>query len=622
MSLVADRSALAVTPGASATVVGRFLEVASIHADRTAVVTPTARHSYAELRGRAADLASSLREAGVGSGHVVALLQSTGVDLVASELAVLAVGAAYLPIAPDTPAQRITTLLHDASARVALVDREVEGVPHHIDVRTVATGRGSTLPDVAGAEDVAYVMHTSGSTGRPKGVVVPHRAILGRVCDVTYVDLGPETVVLQTGAMSFDAATFEVWGPLLNGGTLVLGDGQPPTARRVASAVSGDGVTLMFLTTALFNEIVDDDPTVFGACQVLVGGETNSPGHLARAARACPDATLRPVYGPTENTTFSTIAGPVDGTPLPRVPIGVPLDRSIALVLGPDLAEVADGQEGELWVGGVGLAQGYLGDPDLTAQRFRSHPRTGVPLYRTGDLARRADDGQLEHLGRIDDQVKIRGFRVEPGETAAVLGRLPGIEDAVVLVRDEVARGRELVAFVVAGGAFDADEVHAGLRERLPAHLLPAAYLAVDAFPLTPHHKVDRAALLARCEDAVRPRVATTPPTDRVDVAPVAEADRVERCVAAAFAAVLGLDRVTGDTDFFHAGGHSLLAMRVWSQIRQELGVEFELRTVLDHPTVAGLAAAVRDAPTASARPRLGRASTSTPQHQTSQETS
>jgi amino acid adenylation domain-containing protein len=580
------------------TVVARFLTVATERGDAPAVVTPEGADTYDDMARRAAVLARTLTDRGVTRGDLVGLVQHKTSDLVASQIAVLAVGAAYVPVAVNAPPSRVAGLLADAGARVVLAD----GFHHDgLVVVDVTTVRGSgncplALPDAARPDDPAYVMYTSGSTGQPKGVVVNHRAVLSRVVDVDYVTLGPGTATLQTGAVSFDAATFEVWAPLLNGGRLVLrGDAPAPDAKSMRAAVREHGALTVFLTTPLFNEIVDQDPSALDHCEVLVGGDTNSPRHVAAAAAACPDARIRPVYGPTECTTFATIAPPAGTTQHDRVPIGLPIDRTVAVVLNPDGEPVPDGETGELWLGGEGLALGYLNSPDLTEERFRlmDHLEPGLRLYRTGDLARWDESGQLQHVGRVDRQVKIRGFRVEPAEVEHAM-RLH-VADAVVLPVPSPSGQVELVAYFVAEDDVSLEALDADLSRALPDYLLPRRYRQVDAWPLTAHHKVDRDALS---------RLKGLPPRDTRG-AGEAPAGAHEEAVAAAFADVLGLAEVHRSTSFFDVGGHSLLAMRVWSRLRSDLGVDFELRTVLDHPTVAGLAEAVAKAPAAAPRPAL-----------------
>lgn len=578
------------------TVVATFLAVAAKQGDAPAVVTPQRADTYSDLARRAALLAQTLTARGVGRGQLVGLVQHKTTDLVASQLAVLAVGAAYVPIAVDAPPDRLAELLIAAGVRVVLADGVNPKGLDVVDVTAVRDDRSSpvALPDAALPHDPAYVMHTSGSTGRPKGVVVSHRAVLSRVVDVSYIALGPGTAVLQTGAVSFDAATFEVWAPLLNGGRLVLqGDELAPDAESVRAAVREHGALTIFLTTPLFNEIVDQDPAALDHCAVLVGGDTNSPRHLAAAAAACPDASIRPIYGPTECTTFATVGSPLGVTPLKRVPIGRPIDRTVAVVLDQWSNLLPDGDIGELWLGGEGLALGYLNSPHLTEERFQvmDHLQPGLRLYRTGDLARWDESGGLQHLGRVDRQVKIRGFRVEPAEVEHEM-RLH-VADAVVLAVPGPWGAVELVGYFIAEGAVSLEELDADLGRTLPDYLLPRRYRQVDAWPLTAHHKVDREALGQY--ETFAPR-----DTQGEREAPVG---RHEEAVAGAFADVLGLAEVYRTTSFFDAGGHSLLAMRVWSRLRNDLGVDFELRTVLDHPTVAGLAEAVAKAPVAEPRP-------------------
>ncbi|MBV9774839.1 MAG: amino acid adenylation domain-containing protein, partial [Gemmatimonadetes bacterium] len=433
---------------------------------------------------------------------------------------------------------------------------------------------------------LAYVIYTSGSTGTPKGVEVEHRGIVRLVRGTDYVRLAADDRVAQASNAAFDAATFEVWGALLNGAALV---GIPRDAalapEELVGAVGARGITTLFLTTALFNQVAREHPGAFGTLRtVLFGGEAVDPAAVRRVLAAGGPERLLHVYGPTENTTFSTwhrVREVPDGAR--TVPIGAPVAQTTAYVLGDGLAPVPVGVPGELYLGGDGVARGYLGRPGLTAEKFVPDPfgrEPGARLYRTGDRVRWLASGALEFLGRVDGQVKIRGFRIEPGEIEAVLRRHPRVADCAVLAREDAPGERRLVAYVV--GLSDAGELREHLRASLPEYMVPSAFVSLDTLPLTPNGKLDRRALPApEYGSAAERYVAPRSPTEEV--------------LAGIWAEVLGLERVGAHDRFFELGGHSLLATRVVSRIREMLGAELPLRALFEAPTVAELAACVEE---------------------------
>ncbi|MFP5287287.1 MAG: amino acid adenylation domain-containing protein, partial [Thermoanaerobaculia bacterium] len=462
--------------------------------------------TYGELDLRSRRLARRLRLQGVGSGSLVGLCTERSAEMVVGMLGILAAGGAYVPLDPSYPEERLAFMLEDTGAGVPVAQEHLAGrLPAREGLRVEILDReedahgplelASLSSGVSSPGAPAYVIYTSGSTGRPKGVVVPHRAIVRLVRETDYVQLGPDDRVAQAANSSFDATTFEVWGALLNGGRLVGIEREVALAPRdLVSALDRGGVTALFLTPALFNQIAREEPGGFaGLRYVLFGGELVDPAAVLAVLRAGPPEHLLHVYGPTEATTFASwhpVESVVPGT---TVPIGRPLANGTLDVLDRGLGPVPVGVPGELYVGGDGLAHGYHARPDLTAERFVPHPLPSTPgarLYRTGDLVRRRADGAVEFLGRLDHQVKIRGFRVEPGEIEAALMELPGAREAVVVAREE-----HLVAYVA--GEVTAEELRRSLRERLPDYMVPAAFMVLEALPLTPNGKVDRKALPA-----------------------------------------------------------------------------------------------------------------------------
>jgi amino acid adenylation domain-containing protein len=577
-----------------------FAEVVRARPHAEAVAWAGEQLSYAEIDARANRLAHHLRGVGVRPGDRVGLSLERSAELVTAMLAVLKAGASYVPLDPAYPAERRAFMRRDAGLAALLVARAGEaGVAADERARVVAldearaaiAARPATAPEAAafgGSE--AYVVYTSGSTGTPKGIACTHRGVARLARGSDYVRLGPGDRVAQLSNTSFDAATFEVWGALLSGATLVgVGREVSLDPAALAAAIRGEGVTTLFLTTALFNLVARAEPAAFAPLShLLFGGEAVDPEAVRRVLAAGAPRRLLHVYGPTESTTFATWHR-VEEVPAgaSTVPIGRALAHTTARVLDGEMHPAAPDAEGELYLGGDGLAHGYVGRPGLTAERFVPDPSSPAPggrLYRTGDLVRVDARGDLEFVGRIDAQVKLRGWRVEPGEVEAALRGHPGVADALALVRQDAPGEPRLVAYAVPrpGSIPDADAgaaLRAWLAERLPEYLVPAAVVTLESFPLNPNGKVDRRALPA--------------PTFAGRAEGVAPRTETEVALAAVWAEVLRVDRVYADDAFFDLGGQSLLAAQVAARVRDRLGVELPLRRVFEEPTLADLAAAV-----------------------------
>jgi len=449
-----------------------------------------------------------------------------------------------------------------------------------------------TPPDVeVGPEHLAYVIYTSGSTGTPKGTMVPHRAVPGFFRGADYCRFDAEQVLLQHSSPSWDALTLELWPALLTGGRTVLYPGASADPEGLAREVSRHGVTTLWLSAALFNVLVDTRPEVLGgARQVMTGGEAVSAAHVARALARFPHLRVVNGYGPSECTVFAACHAVEPGAGDGPIPIGRPVGDRRVYLLDRGFLPVPVGVAGEVFIGGPAVPRGYLGRPALTAERLVPDPfgPPGARLYRTGDRARWRPGGWLEFVGRMDAQLKIRGFRVEPGEIEAALLRHPGVREAVVVAREDAPGDRRLVAYTVAEGEPPAAaELRAHLQRSLPAYLVPAAFVALDALPLTAHRKLDRAALPA-------PRAGGAG-----EEAPVAPRTPTETVMAGIWAEVLawgegeGAPAVGVHDSFFALGGHSLLATQVVARVQQTFGVEVPLRALFEAPTVAELAAHV-----------------------------
>ncbi|MET0236256.1 MAG: non-ribosomal peptide synthase/polyketide synthase [Kibdelosporangium sp.] len=549
-------------------------ELFAAQVERTPDALAVDQVTYRELDDRADQLAQRLR---VHADERVGVLMERSVDLVVALVAITKAGAAYLPLDSRAPLDRLRALLAESAAAVLVTDetwRPVAGQIHGGEI-VLAEGSGTGSAPRAGVDPVrvhpdqlAYVMYTSGSTGKPKGVAVRHRDVVAFVRDSRF--RGHERVLFHS-PQAFDASTYEIWVPLLNGGQIVVappGEVDIPLLRRM---LTEHGVDALFLTAGLFRIVAADAPDCFAHVrEVWTGGEAVPAGAIQRVLAACPGVVVVDGYGPTETTTFATCHALTGDVP-DSVPIGRPLDNTRTYVLDHLLRPVPPGVPGELYVAGAGVARGYLNRPGLTAERFLADPfHAGERMYRTGDVVRWT--GDLEYLGRVDDQVKIRGFRIEPGEIAAVLAAHPAVSDIAVIARD-----KKLIAYVV-----PTEASMSGLSEfaarMLPDYLVPSAFVELAELPLTVNGKLDRRALP---DPSIEPRQYVAPRTP------------VERAVAEIWADLLGVDKVGVADNFFELGGDSILSIRVISRVRAAFGAEVSTRAVFDTPTVAGLAEAI-----------------------------
>ena len=564
--------------------------------------------TYDELNRRANQLARHLQGRGVGPEVRVGLCLERSLDLAVGLLAILKAGGAYVPLEATYPQERIAFLLGDAGVTVLVTSRElssglrplsssgVELVCMDRDWKAIATTDGENLPCRTTAEHLAYVIYTSGSTGASKGVAVPHRAVVNLSnTAIREYRITADDRVLQSAPLTSDFSVEELFPAWMSGATVVL---RPPAALLTGAdfteLLDTGGISITLMPTAFWHSWVQElhlsrRPLPATLRLVSIGGETVQPAMYA-LWRELAGGRVRwfNTYGPTEATVEATLHEPAAGLVASvsdlDLPIGRPLANTRVYVLDRHLNPVPVGAPGELYIGGVGVARGYLGRAALTAERFVPDPFGGEPgarLYRTGDRGRYRTDGNLEFLGRLDYQVKIRGFRVEPEEVEAVLAGHPAVREDVVIAREDTPGDRRLVAYVVpaADRAVGSEELRGFLQERLPESMVPSAFVLLDALPLTPNGKIDRRALPA--PDYARPDLAE---------AFVAPRTPIEERVAAIWAAVLKLDRVGVHDDFFALGGHSLLATQVVARLRTAFGVELPLRGLFEAPTVAGLA--------------------------------
>ncbi|MFI5532925.1 amino acid adenylation domain-containing protein [Kitasatospora sp. NPDC051853] len=581
-----------------------FAEQVRTHPRRTAVEGPDARYTYAELGVLAERFARGLAAAGIGPGAVVGVVGQRGPEACAALLGVAYAGATYLPVDAGLPAERVHGMVADAGA-VAVVRLPGAGrlagaavpVLRYQEVLTAGQesegGEAFELPRGQGA--AAYVMFTSGTTGRPKAVAVPQRGVARLAVANGFFEPGPGDRVLHAATLSFDASVLEFWPTLLNGACLVpVASEVLLSAAELQRVVRERGITALFLTTSIFHRIAQDRPETFaGLRYVLTGGEALRADAARRVLELGRPQHLVNAYGPTEAACVATaqlVTEVPDGAS--GVPIGRPIADTVCHVLREDGSPAADGEEGELHIGGGGIATGYLNDPQESARRFLTvggaDGKGAERLYRSGDFVVRRADGTLEYRGRRDDQVKVRGFRIEPEEVRRALTAHPDVTDAVlVAVEDGTTRSLAAYAAVRAGAAVTRAGLRAHLAERLPAFMLPATLTVLDRLPLAPNGKVDRSALPAPAAEAERAR------TDGESVA-----ETVARVWAVLLPGARAADGGEEETDFFAAGGSSLLAVQLVARVQQELGIDdrhnFRLVTeLLAEPLPSAFTAAV-----------------------------
>ncbi|WP_327417175.1 amino acid adenylation domain-containing protein [Streptomyces sp. NBC_01233] len=577
-----------------------FTEQVRRSPDALAVIDGETRLTYSELHERAGLLAAGLAARGVGRETLVAMAFPRSAEAVVCTLAVVLAGGAYLPVNPGFPGERLRMMLEDCGADLlvcapGLEDTLGPAVPEGMRTATpdtlVAEGRlaGRTAPAAAAPRPqdrspLAYVMFTSGSTGRPKGVLVEQSGIVRLVRDSDFYRFTPQDRLLLTGALEFDAATFEIWGCLLNGATLCVADTETLlVASALKQTLREHAVSVMWMTAPLFNQTVDTDPEVFaGLGAVLVGGDVLSVRHVRALQAAHPGLRIINGYGPTENTTFTTTHE--IGTDEPGAfPIGRPVAGTTVLVLDGSGAPVPQGAQGELYTGGAGLARGYLGSPELTAQRFVTIG--GERYYRTGDRVSTDAQGLLHFHGRVDDQVKIRGHRVEVKEVEAVLLGCPGVRDACVTVAADEG-GKHLVGHVVLADGATAAGVGEELAARLPEYLRPDHLVVMDRLPLNANGKVDKAAL---------PSPAPSARASAPDGTALAGLPPGMRSLAVLWDTVLRLNgrALTPQDDFFALGGNSLSVGALVGRLAVHDGIRLPFREVFEHRTLAAMADAV-----------------------------
>ncbi|HSK77828.1 MAG TPA: amino acid adenylation domain-containing protein [Thermoanaerobaculia bacterium] len=569
--------------------------------DAIAVVSGDLVVTYGELHRRTLQLAGSLRRRGVGPGDLVGLATERSVEMVVGILGILAAGAAYVPLDPSYPRERLAFMLEDTQVSVLLTqERLVARLPTDkvesvfLDAGWEEIGREGALETLTSAlqENLAYVIYTSGSTGRPKGVMISHRGLAAYLewAVGTYVAAGDGGSLLHT-SISFDLTVTSLFVPLLSGQRVVLAAEEEGVEALAAGLAEEEGLGFVKLTPSharLLREQVAPEALAGSSRRLIVGGEALSGADLALWRESAPETWIFNEYGPTEAVVGCCVhaarAGDLESG---AVPIGRPISHARLYLLAGDLSPVPQGVPGELYIGGVALARGYLGLPGLTAERFLPDPFAAQPgsrCYRTGDLARWHGRSGLEYLGRIDHQVKVRGFRIELEEIETLLAAQPGVCAAVVLAREDSPGDQRLAAYLVPEPGAEApseEELFASLRRELPEYMIPVVFVVLERMPLTPNGKLDRRALPA-------------PVRRRETGARVIPRDELELQLARIWEDLLGLQTVGVEEDFFSLGGHSLLGVRLMSRIEHLLGVRLPISLLFQASTIERLAAALR----------------------------
>ncbi|MEH1922365.1 amino acid adenylation domain-containing protein [Nostoc sp.] len=616
--------------------------------DSIAVVFNEEQLTYQELNHRANKIAHYLHSdsLGVGPEILVGICMERSLEMIVGLLGILKAGGAYVPLDPTYPQERLSFMLADSQVSVLLTqqkfaeefaDSRAKVVCLDTDWESINQHSQENLASNVTAENLAYVIYTSGSTGTPKGVAVPHRAVNRLVCNTNYIQFMPsdayggQLLVAQASNTSFDAATFEIWGSLLHGARLVvIPQNVVLSPQHFATYIREQRISILFLTTALFNQLASIVPEAFKDLRhLLFGGEAVDPKSVKLILSNGAPQQLLHVYGPTESTTFACWYLVQDiPEEVTNIPIGRPLSNTQIYILDSQLQPVPIGTPGELYIGGDGLARGYLNRPELTKEKFIPNPfeeaaggrgqgageqrkqrekgqtdssflspipnpspqspipnpQSPVPnprLYKTGDLARFLADGNIEFIGRIDNQVKIRGFRIELGEIEALLSQHSDVQQAVVIVREDIPGDKRLVAYIVPKQKLEVSTatLKCFLQEKLPHYMIPAVFVILDSLPLTPNGKVDRRNLPG-C-DRTRPNLEETF---------VAPRNPIEEKLAVIWAALLALEQIGVNDNFFQLGGHSLIATQILSRVRELFQVELSFHHIFDKPTIAGLA--------------------------------
>lgn len=564
--------------------------------DAVAMVCEGEQLTYKELNARANQFAHYLKGMGVESRMLVGICHERSLDLVAGLLGILKAGGAYLPLDPDYPKERLAFMIEDSALTVILTSEtyrtilpEFRGRVVSLDALSRTEGAKDNSRNSLSPQNLAYVIYTSGSTGQPKGVCIPHRAVVSLCMDTDYIQIYPDDRIANASNISFDAATFEIWAGLLNGACLVcIPKNVLISPQLLAAENHKQGISVLFLTTALFNQMAREAPSAFNSIRhLLFGGEAANAECVRRILQHGYSGRLLHVYGPTESTTFASWhqVFTVSENAV-TVPIGKPLANKQIYILDRHMQIVPIGITGELYIGGDGLARGYLNHPELTAETFIANPfsmESGARLYRTGDFGKYLADGSIEFLGRSDNQVKVRGYRIECSEIEIVLSRHSSVKESVVLAQ-ELSGDKRLVAYCVLKQDSKATtlDLRTYLKERLPDFMIPSVFVFLDDLPLSPNGKIDRKRL-ALPESVQTGGDVNDEPLDELEIQ-----------IGRIWETILGVRNVKRRDNFFDLGGHSLLAVRLLTEIRKTTGKELPIATIFHSPTIMQIAEVLR----------------------------
>jgi amino acid adenylation domain-containing protein len=550
--------------------------------------------TYQELNQRANQLAHYLQFLGIKLEDKIGVCIERLPLMAIAILGILKAGGAYVPLDAAYPVERLAFMLEDVKCPILLTQTHlsnqlpVDNIKQVINIESewenISQYSSENLLTQVTPDHLAYIIYTSGSTGTPKGTEVPHRSFIGFMFGVDYIKLDADNIWLQHSSISWDAFTLELWPPLLYGGRCVLYPDNVTSPENLSKIIKEEGVNILWLTSALFNLMIDTMPeALLEVKQLIIGGEALSVSHVRRALTLLSKTQIINGYGPSECTVFSACYG------IPKqldqnvnsIPIGKPIGDRKVYLLDHNLQRVPMGVAGEIYIGGKGVARGYLNQPMLTHKKFIDNPfLAGDTLYKTGDLARRLTDGNLEFLGRIDNQVKIRGFRIELGEIETILTNHSEIREAIVTIREDVPGNKSLVAYIVPQNyQLTAHDVRNFLSQKLPNYVIPNAFVFLDKFPLTPNGKINRLGLPVA--DISR---------QNLGVEFVAPRTSTERELATIWTEVLQLTKVGIYDNFFELGGHSLLATQLISRLKETFEIEFPFRYLFENPTISQLA--------------------------------
>ncbi|NEO29118.1 MAG: amino acid adenylation domain-containing protein [Symploca sp. SIO3C6] len=576
-----------------------FEQQVELTPEAIALVFEDKQLTYKQLNNRANQLAHYLQQLGVKPDVLVGICAERSLEMIVGILAILKAGGAYVPLDSQYPQERLALMLSDSKVSVLLTQEKLLiKLPKHpaevvcLDTywQNINQGHEDNPISATKVDNLAYICYTSGSTGKPKGVSVPHRGVVRLVKETNYIDFSSKEVFLQLAPISFDASTFEIWGSLLNGAKLVIMPVKTPSLEALGQVIRRYQVSTLWLTAGLFHLMVDEQiQDLKPVRQLLAGGDVLSVSHVHRVLLELPECQLINGYGPTENTTFTCCYKITKSSQNGNsIPIGTAIANTQVYILDTYLQPLPIGVPGELYIGGDGLAKGYLNRPQLNSEKFISNPfsnQPGARLYRTGDKVRYLPDGNIEFLGRIDHQVKIRGFRIELGEIEAILTQHPAVEQTVVIVREDVPGDKRLVAYIVTNSpAVPSNrELHRFLRDKLPDYMVPSAFILLDTLPLTPNGKLNRQSL--PIPNKSNYQIVTTF---------VAPRNELELQLVKIWEKLIGVKPIGIKDNFFELGGHSLLAISLWTELEKLIKHKLPLTTLFKFPTIEQLATVIK----------------------------